>query len=71
MTRPGRPRRWLRWVRRRSTNLSHRASGPPATPGPTLPTKQPAWNAPTVIDWRAAGLLTTPAQRWRGNGGQR
>jgi hypothetical protein len=33
--------------------------------------KQPAWNAPTVIDWRAAGLLTTPAQRWRGNGGQR
>ncbi len=41
----------------------------PATPAP--PHKQPDWNAPTEIIWPDTGLLTTPAQQLRGNGGRR
>ncbi|MBM0228058.1 hypothetical protein [Micromonospora sp. ATA51] len=74
MTRVGRHRQRTRWGQGR--NQSHRASEPEPTPGPPAPAlarprTQPAWNAPTRIDWRAATLLLTPAQRYRANGGRR
>ncbi|MFI7283089.1 hypothetical protein ACIBOV_22795 [Micromonospora chersina] len=65
MTRPGRHRR-QRWGRR--TTSDRRASGPEADARRTAPAAPPTWNGPTLI--LASAVLTTPAQRWRGNGGR-
>ncbi|MEV4814955.1 MULTISPECIES: hypothetical protein [Micromonospora] len=67
MTAPARHRRWSRWLHRRSTP-DRRASVPEADARPTTPAAPPSWNGPTVI--LSTAVLTTPAQRWRGNGGR-
>jgi hypothetical protein len=65
--------RWCMCGRQWKPCLASRRLRPLPTHSPARPTiigRRPTWDGPTAINWNQAGVLTTPAQEWRANGGR-